>query len=68
MAQRKLHRGIALIEVTDPFILTEIESDAVLQRFLGERLSDTWVAVQPQAVPEVMRRLQSMGHMPRVVD
>lgn len=68
MLRRKLHRGIALIEVTDPLILTEMESDTVLRRYLGDRLSDTCVAVQAQAVSEVVRRLESMGHMPRVVD
>ncbi|HOE67749.1 MAG TPA: hypothetical protein PLO62_14615 [Candidatus Hydrogenedentes bacterium] len=64
----KLHGGIALIEVTDPMLLTEIESDPALRRFLGERLSDRCVAVQPQAVTEVVRRLQGMGHLPRVVE
>ncbi|GMV93232.1 MAG: hypothetical protein AMXMBFR82_30100 [Candidatus Hydrogenedentota bacterium] len=64
----KLHDGVALIEVTDPLVLTEIENDAVVQPFLGERLSPTCVAVQPQAVPDVVRRLQSLGHLPRVHD
>ncbi|MCC6486793.1 MAG: hypothetical protein IT364_04775 [Candidatus Hydrogenedentes bacterium] len=66
MNSPKLHDGIAIIEVADPFVLTEIESDAMLQPFLGERLSETSVAVQPQAVADVVRRLQSLGHMPRV--
>ena len=66
--RRKLHRGIALIEVTDPLILTEIESDATLQRFLGEQISDTCVAVRPDGVGQVVRRLQALGHMPRVID
>jgi len=64
----KLHHGIALIEVADPLVVTEIENDAVLQPFLGERLSDSCIAVQPQAVPDVVRRLQSLGHLPRVHD
>lgn len=64
----KVHDGVALIEVNDPLILTEIESDAGLQPFLGERLSDRWIAVQPQAIPEVVRRLQSLGHLPKVVE
>jgi len=68
MGKRKLHRGIAIIEVSDPYVLTEIESDEALQTFLGERLSDCCVAVQPQAVPEVVKRLQALGHMPRVVE
>ena len=66
MNDLKLHDGIAIIEVTDPLILTEIESDAGLQPFLGDRLSETCIAVQPQAIQEVTRRLQSLGHMPRV--
>ena len=66
MNQVKLHDGIAIIEVTDPLILTEIESDAGLQPFLGDRLSDSCITVQPQAIQEVTRRLQSLGHMPRV--
>lgn len=66
MKQLKLHDGIAIIEVADPLILTEMESDAGLRPFLGERLSDTCVAVQPQAIQEVTRRLQALGHLPRV--
>ena len=67
MAGVKSHDGVALIEVIDPLLLTEIESDVTLQPFLGERLSDCCIAVQPQALPEVTRRLQAMGHLPRVV-
>lgn len=68
MAKRKLHKGIALIEVNDPFVLTEIENDRALREFLGDRISDCCVAVQPQAVPEIVKRLQALGHMPRVVE
>ena len=64
----KVHDGVALIEVNDPLVLTEIESDTALQPFLGERLSDQWIAVQSQAIPEVVRRLQSLGHLPKVVE
>lgn len=67
MKQLKVHDGIAVIEVTDPLILTEIESDAGLRPFLGERLSDVAVVVQPQAIQEVTKRLQSLGHLPRVL-
>lgn len=66
MTRYKLHEGVAVIEVTDPLLLTEIESDPGLQPFLGDRLSETCIAVQPQAIQEVTRRLQSLGHMPRV--
>ena len=66
MEQLKLHDGVAIIEVTDPLILTEIESDAGLRPFLGERLSDLCITVQPQAIQEVTKRLQSLGHLPRV--
>ncbi|GMW00965.1 MAG: hypothetical protein AMXMBFR84_21020 [Candidatus Hydrogenedentota bacterium] len=68
MQQTKLHTGLALIEVHDPLILTEIESDKALQNWLGDRLSDRCIAVQPQAVAEVVRRLKALGHMPRVMD
>lgn len=67
MRRRKLHRDIAIIEVSDPLLITEIASDGFLQAFLGERLSDTCIAVQAQAVAEVVQRLQSLGHMPRVI-
>jgi len=67
MTQLKLHDGIAIIEVTDSLILTEMESDAGLRPFLGERLSDTCISVQPQAIQEVTKRLQSLGHLPRVI-
>jgi hypothetical protein len=68
MTLYKLHSGVALIEVNEPLLLTEIESDPTLQPFLGQRLSDRCVAVQPDAVPHVVRRLQALGHMPRVLD
>ena len=64
----KLHSGIAIIEVSDPLVLTEIESDATLRAFLGDRLSDRCVAVQPQAIQEVVERLRSMGQMPNVLE
>ena len=60
--------GIALVEVKDPLILTEMENDASLESFLGERLSDTCMAVQPQAVPEIVARLKALGHMPKVTE
>ncbi|HRI87280.1 MAG TPA: hypothetical protein PLJ47_18025 [Candidatus Hydrogenedentes bacterium] len=66
MKRYKVHEGIAIIEVTDPLILMEIESDQGLQPFLGDRLSSTCIAVQPQAIQEVTRRLQSLGHLPRI--
>ncbi len=68
MENLKLHSGVALIEVSDPLILEEIQNDAVLEPYLGDRLSDTCIVVQPQGVAEVVRRLQSLGHMPRVIE
>ena len=68
MDNAKLHSGIALIEVTDPLLLTEIESDPALRMYLGDRLTDCCVAVQPQAVQDVVSRLQSLGHMPKIVE
>ena len=67
MRDVKLHSGLAIIEVSTPFLLAEIESDATLQRLVGDRLSDRCVAVQPQAVTEVVARLKALGHMPRVL-
>jgi hypothetical protein len=64
----KLHDGIAVIEVSDPILLTEIESDSILAPYLGERLSECCIAVQPQAVQDVVRRLQTLGHMPKVCE
>jgi len=64
----KLHSGIALIEVNDPLLLAEIENDGTLRAYVGDRLSDRCIAVQPQAVSDVVRRLQSLGHMPRVIE
>lgn len=64
--QPKLHKGIALVEVQDPLVLEEIERDPSLKAFLGERLSDRCIAVQPQAVEDVVQRLQALGHMPRI--
>ncbi|MBN2309832.1 MAG: hypothetical protein JXR94_12720 [Candidatus Hydrogenedentes bacterium] len=64
----KMHRGIALIEVADPLLLAEIENDARLQPVLGERLSDRCIAAQPQAVPDILARLRTLGHMPRIAE
>ncbi|HOF41975.1 MAG TPA: hypothetical protein PLD73_18040 [Candidatus Hydrogenedentes bacterium] len=64
----KIHKGIALVEVQDPLLLEEMERDPVLKAFLGERLSDSCIAVQPQAVEDVVKRLQLLGHMPRVLE
>jgi hypothetical protein len=66
--RRKLHSGVALIEVNDPLVLTEIENDASLLPYLGQRLSERCVAVQPEAIPQIVRRLQGLGHMPRVIN
>ncbi len=52
----------------DPLLLEEIERDPVLKAFLGERLSERCIAVQPQAVEDVVKRLQTLGHMPRVLE
>jgi hypothetical protein len=65
---RKVHKGIALLEVQDPLVLEEIERDATLKTFLGERLSDRCIAVQPQAVEDVVQRLQALGHMPNIIE
>lgn len=67
MNKLKLHEGIAIIEVDDPLILTEIESDGGLRPFIGEKLSDRCISVQPHAIQEVTKRLQSLGHLPRVI-
>ncbi|HNZ18022.1 MAG TPA: hypothetical protein PLB67_04450 [Candidatus Hydrogenedentes bacterium] len=52
----------------DPLLLEEIERDPILKAFLGERLSECCIAVQPQAVEDVVKRLQTLGHMPRVLE
>jgi hypothetical protein len=65
---RTLHRGTGLIEVSDPLLLAEIENDDALKPFLGDRLTERCIAVQPQAVMDVVRRLRHMGHMPRVIE
>ena len=68
MDEAKLHHGVALIEVSDPLLLTEIESDSILKRFIGERLSEHCIAVRPEACAEVIHRLQALGHMPSVMN
>jgi len=68
MNRPKIHDGVALIEVDDPMMLAEITSDASLAGHLGECLSDRCVVVHPNGVSEVVKRLQSLGHMPRVID
>lgn len=64
----KLHKGTALVEVSDPLLLTEIENDAVLKPYVGARISPRHLAVDPRAVAEVTNRLKALGHMPRVVE
>lgn len=66
MKKPKCHEAIALIEVSDPLVLTEIENDSQMQAYLGDRLDERWVAVQPQAVPEILKRLKALGHLPKV--
>ncbi len=68
MQQHKQHRNVALIEVADEMVLTEIENDSFLQPFLGERVSPHCVIVQAQAIPDIVRRLQALGHMPQIED
>jgi hypothetical protein len=68
VSKAKIHKGIALLEVQDPLILEEIQRDPALKAFLGDRLSGHWIAVQPQAVEDVVKRLQALGHMPRVLE
>lgn len=68
MNKTKLHEGVALIEVSDPLLLVEIESDPIIKPYLGERISDCCVAVLPHAVGEVQRRLQAMGHLPTLLN
>ncbi len=68
MNRPKLHEGVALIEVDEPLMLTEIESDASLAVHLGERLSQHCVAVRPEGISDIVKRLQALGHMPRVTD
>ena len=68
MQPYKLHINVALIEVADELVLTEIENDAFLQPFLGERVSSRCVIVQAQAIPDIVRRLQALGHMPQIED
>ncbi|MCP4644128.1 MAG: hypothetical protein GY851_27035, partial [bacterium] len=51
-----------------PMLLAEIENDPTLRAFVGDRLSDGCIAVQPQAVPEVVARLKALGHLPRVAE
>ena len=67
MNKTKLHEGVALIEVSDPLLLTEIENDPVIRPYLGERISDCCVPVMPHAVAEVQRRLQALGHLPTCI-
>lgn len=68
IGRRKVHKRIALLEVRDPLIIEEIERDPGLQTFLGARLSERCIAVQPQAVEDVVKRLLALGHMPRVIE
>jgi len=67
MRGTKLHRGVALIEVRESHLLAEIESDPVLSPFLGDKISSRCIAVQPQALSEVLRRLRAIGHLPQLV-
>ena len=62
-----MHCGVALIEVRDPLLVTEIESDSQLQALVGARLSEFCIAAQPQAVSDVVARLKALGHMPKVL-
>ncbi len=47
--------------------LARLQNEPAINRYLGRKLADTIVEVQPGAWPELMRALQAFGVLPEVV-
>ena len=64
----KLHRQLALLEVSDPAIIDTLEATDGWEQCALRRIAPTVVAVQSEKVEEVVATLKSMGYLPRVIE
>ncbi len=66
MAERVLHRGVALLAVEDPHLLEEIRAVLPLEEFLMGRISDSEWVVDPKRVKELSDLLEAKGMRPLI--
>ena len=61
------HTALILIEVDDPLLLAELRADPRISPLLLHQLSEKVVLVAPSASGDILARLRSAGHTPRVL-
>jgi hypothetical protein len=64
----KLHRRVALLEVSDRKIIDALEKSNGWAAEHLVRVSETAVAVPADHVESLAERLRSLGYLPRVVE
>ena len=63
----QLHQSIPLFEVADRITLDMILADAVAQRCLLTRLSETVAVIAPGRYDALLARLRQLGHTPKTL-
>ena len=64
----RLHRHIALLEVSDPAIIDALEATSGWAQQHLRRVSPTTVAVLVEQVEDVAANLRRLGYLPRVIE
>lgn len=67
LAPLVLHTHLALIEVSDPLLLTELKADGKIGSLILGQLSDRIAIVAASEAERLIQRLVKAGHLPRVV-
>ena len=63
----KVHRQVALIRSSDPFLVREILARKPLARLIAGRLSETVLLVHAEEEETLLEELKRMGQTPRIV-
>ena len=64
----KLHRHIALLEVSHPTIIDALESTHDWRKYHLRRVSENAVALSTEHVETVAAKLRDLGYLPRVIE
>jgi len=64
----KLHRHVALIEVSDPAIIDALQATEGWDQQHLRRISPTTVAILMEQVETVAAKLRGLGYLPRVIE
>lgn len=64
----KLHRHVAIIEVSDPAIIDALEATENWADRQLKRISPTAVALQTEHVEDAVSALRALGYLPRVIE